>query len=86
LLIGSAYLQAGANDKAVEAYDVAIRTYPTSNVLPEAYYRKGVALQNLKELDRAREAFETVTTKYPDSFEATLAKQGLQKLDETKKP
>ncbi len=87
LLIGSAYLQAGANDKAVEAYDVAIRTYPTSNVLPEAYYRKGVALQNLKQLDRAREAFETVTTKYPDSFEATLAKQGIQKLDEaTKKP
>ena len=87
LLIGSAYLQAGANDKAVEAYDVAIRTYPTSNVLPEAYYRKGVALQNLKQPDRAREAFETVTTKYPDSFEATLAKQGIQKLDEaTKKP
>ena len=87
LLIGSAYLQAGANDKAVEAYDVAIRTYPNSNVLPEAYYKKGVALQNLKQLDRAREAFETVTTKYPDSFEATLAKQGIQKLDEqTKKP
>jgi len=86
LLIGSAYLQAGANDKAVEAYDVAIRTYPNSNVLPEAFYKKGVALQNLKQVDRAREAFETVTTKYPDSFEATLAKQGLQKLDETKKP
>jgi len=87
LLIGSAYLQAGANEKAVEAYDVAIRTYPNSNVLPEAYYKKGVALQNLKQLDRAREAFETVTTKYPDSFEATLAKQGIQKLDEqTKKP
>ena len=87
LLIGSAYLQAGANEKAVEAYDVAIRTYPNSNVLPEAYYKKGVALQNLKQLDRAREAFETVTTKFPDSFEATLAKQGIQKLDEaTKKP
>jgi tol-pal system protein YbgF len=86
LLIGSAYLQAGTNDKAVEAYDVAIRTYPTSNVLPEAYYRKGVALQNLKQVDQAREAFETVTTKYPDSFEATLAKQGIQKLDETRKP
>jgi tol-pal system protein YbgF len=86
LLIGSAYLQAGANEKAVEAYDVAIRTYPNSNVLPEAYYKKGVALQNLKQVDRAREAFETVTTKYPDSFEATLAKQGIQKLDEAKKP
>jgi tol-pal system protein YbgF len=86
LLIGSAYLQAGDNDKAVEAYDVAIRTYPNSNVLPEAYYKKGVALQNLKQLDRAREAFETVTTQYPDSFEATLAKQGIQKLDEVRKP
>ena len=86
LLIGSAYLQAGSNDKAVEAYDVAIRTYPNSNVLPEAYYKKGVALQNLKQFDQAREAFETVTTRFPDSFEATLAKQGLQKLDEARKP
>jgi tol-pal system protein YbgF len=87
LLIGSAYLQAGNNEKAVEAYDIAIRTYPNSNVLPEAYFKKGVALQNLKQLDQAREAFETVTKSFPDSFEATLAKQGIQKLEEaTKKP
>jgi tol-pal system protein YbgF len=87
LMIGSSYLQAGDNEKAAEAYDVAIRTYPNSNVLPEAYYKKGVALQNLKQLPQAREAFETVMENYPDSFEATLAKQGVQKLDEsTKKP
>jgi tol-pal system protein YbgF len=87
LMIGSSYLQAGDNEKAAEAYDVAIRTYPNSNVLPEAFLKKGVALQNLKQAPAAREAYETVMKRFPDSFESTLAKQYLQKLDEAaKKP
>ena len=87
LTIGLAYLQAGDNEKAVEAFDVAIRNYPNGNVLPEAYQKKGLALQNLKQYPAAREAYETVLKRFPDSFEATLAKQGIQKLDEsTKKP
>ena len=52
--IGNAYLQDGKNDKAVEAYDLAIRTYPSGNAIPEAYYKKGLALKNLKQIDLAR--------------------------------
>ena len=54
VLIGNSYLQAGKNDKAVEAYDQAIRTYPGGDAIPEAYYKKGLALRNLKQLDQAR--------------------------------
>ena len=52
--IGTAYLQDGKNDKAVEACDVAIRTYPSGDEMPDAYYKKGLALQNLR--DRQRRA------------------------------
>jgi len=80
LNIGNAHLQLGRNDKAVEAYDLAIRSYPKGNAIPEAYLKKGIALTNLKRPDEARTALEFVTTNYPDSFEATLARQQLEKL------
>ena len=47
VLIGTSYLMAGNYDKAVEAFDKAIRDYPTGNAIPDAYYRKGVALRHL---------------------------------------
>ena len=62
-------------DKAVEAFDKVIRTYPASNSVPDAYYYKGVALRSLKQADRAREAFEFVAKTYPDSDAGRLAKQ-----------
>ncbi len=41
LRVGNSYLQSGKNDKAVEAYDVVIRTYPKSSSVPEAYCQEG---------------------------------------------
>jgi tol-pal system protein YbgF len=79
--IGNSYLLAGKNDKAIEAYDMAIRSYPKGNAIPEAYYKKGLALRDLKQIEAARAAFEYVTTTYPDSHEATLASQRLQELN-----
>ena len=54
-----------------------IRMYPTSNSIPDAYYLKGVALRNLRQNDRAREAWNAVVKGYPDSAAASLAKQAL---------
>jgi tol-pal system protein YbgF len=79
--IGNSYLLAGKNDKAIEAYDLAIRSYPKGNAIPEAYYKKGLALRDLKQIEAARAAFQQVTTTYPDSHEATLASQRLQELN-----
>ena len=50
--------QSGDGGYRVEAYDLTIRTYPRSSSIPEAYYRKGVALRSLRQLDDARQAFE----------------------------
>jgi TolA-binding protein len=81
--ICSAYLQDGKNDKAVEACDLAIRTYPTGNTIPDAYYKKGLALQNLRNLNGAREAWEYAVKTFPDSDAGRLAKQ---RLDQIKRP
>jgi tol-pal system protein YbgF len=78
--ICSAYVADGKPDKAVEACDIAIRNYPTGDKIPEAYYRKGLALSTLKDIAGARAAWEEIVKKYPDSQEANLAKQGLERL------
>jgi TolA-binding protein len=73
--IGHSYMQAGNNEKAVEAYDLAIRNYPNAPAIPDAYYKKGIALKTLKQPDAARAAFEHVVKTYPDSSAASLARQ-----------
>ena len=75
-----AYLQDGKNDKAVEACDVAIRTYPNGDKIPDAFYRKGLALRNLRDLTGARDAWDHVVKAYPDSDAGRLAKQGLEQV------
>jgi TolA-binding protein len=81
--ICSAYVQDGKNDKAVEACDLAIRTYPNGDKIPDAYYKKGLALQNLRDVNGAREAWEHVVKTAPDSDAGRLAKQ---RLDQIKRP
>jgi TolA-binding protein len=78
--ICNAYLQDHKDQQAVDACDLAIRMYPNTNSIPVAYYRKGLALSNLKNVAGAREAWETVVKNFPDSFEATLARQGLERI------
>ena len=81
--IGNSYLLDGKNDKAVEACDLAIRTYPNGDKIPDAYYKKGLALQNLRDMNGAREAWEHVVKAAPDTDAGRLAKQ---RLDQIKKP
>jgi TolA-binding protein len=78
--ICTAYVQDGKPDKAVAACDLAIRTYPNGDKIPEAYYRKGIALSNLKDVNGARAAWEELVKKYPGTQEAGLAQQGLERL------
>jgi TolA-binding protein len=78
--ICTAYLQDGKNGKAVEACDLAIRTYPNGDRIPDAYYKKGLALQNLRDLNGAREAWEHVVKTSPDTDAGRLARQGLDRI------
>jgi TolA-binding protein len=78
--ICNAYLQAHKDQQAVDACDLTIRNYPNTNSIPQAYYRKGLALSNLKNVAGARDAWETLVKTFPDSREAILATQGLERL------
>jgi TolA-binding protein len=80
LFICKSYLLDGKNDKAVDACDAVIRNYPTGNAVPEAYYRKGLALSNLRDVAGARAACDTVVKNYKDSDVAILAQQCLDRL------
>ena len=55
-------------------------TYPDGDAVPEASYKRGLALDRLGEVDRARQAFELVLSNYPDTTMATLAQQALDRL------
>src|SRR5438874_450845 len=83
VMICNAYLTDGKYAKAVEACDMAIRTYPNGDKVSEAYYRKGVAMQALKDTDGARDAFERAIKADPsgeNGVAGRLAKQGLDRL------
>jgi TolA-binding protein len=75
-----AYLQDGKNDKAVEACDLAIRTYPNGDKIPDAYYRKGLALKNLRDVNGARDAWDQLVKMFPDTDAGRLAKQQLAQV------
>ena len=82
--ICSAYVQDGKNDKAVEACDLAIRTYPNGDKIPDAYYKKGLALQNLRDVNGAREAWEHVVKTDPNTDAGRLAQQRLEQIKRPK--
>jgi TolA-binding protein len=85
--ICNAYLNDGKYQKAVDACDVAIRTYPTAgDKIAEAYYRKGLALQGLKDLAGARDAFEQAVKADPGGENGTAGRLAKQRLDQLKRP
>ena len=65
---------------AVEAYEQVVRNYPDGDMVPEAAYKLGVALDRIGEPDRARESFQLVVTDFPDNRMAALAQQQLDRL------
>jgi len=51
------------------------------DAVPEAQYKKGLALDRLGDADQARETFQTVLDSFPDSRMAALALQALNRLN-----
>jgi len=75
-----AFVQDAKFDKAIDACDLAIRTYPTGDVIPDAYYYKGLAFRNLKNLTGARDTWEELLRRFPGTTAADQAKTGLDTL------
>jgi len=80
LYVGEALFQEKKDNEAVAAYDRVIGNYPGSASVPQAYYKRGVSLQRLGDNDRARESWEAIIKQFPDSPQAVLSQQGLERL------
>jgi tol-pal system protein YbgF len=80
LYIGESLFLDKKDAEAVTAYDRVIANYLGSSSVPQAYFKRGQALERLGERDRARESFEVVMKEYPNSPQAGLAKQRLDSL------
>jgi tol-pal system protein YbgF len=78
--IGETYSAQGRWRDAVAAYATVGQSYSTSPLVPDAYYKQGLAYERLGQPDSARMAWEMVVKAYPDADAGRLAKQNLDRL------
>jgi len=87
-LVRSAGIQRNLKDPqaAIDLYDRIIRDYPDWKDVVVCYYQKGLIYQDdLKELGKAKQAYEEVVRRYPDHTfgkEAQVMIDNLQYTDE----
>lgn len=83
LLIGQCYFMMGKYTDAVAAYEDVIQKYRSSDstgAVPSAYYKQGVAYEQIKQPERAIANYQLLLQEYPNSSEALLATQDLKRL------
>jgi tol-pal system protein YbgF len=85
-LIGECHFMQGNFQDAVAAYNSVISNHPRSLSAPDAYYKRGLALERLQQPDRARESYEAATKNFPESAAARLSKQALDRLNKGRPP
>jgi tol-pal system protein YbgF len=83
--IGECRLGLKQTTDAIDAYNRVISNFPKGDRVPDAYYKRGVVLSEMGQIDRARESFDALIKLYPDTDMARLAKQNLDRL-KTMKP
>ena len=79
--IGQNYYADGRFREAADAYEQVAVRYPAGDVVAEALYKRGLALERLDQIDLARETFQAVVREHPDDNMANLAQQALDRLD-----
>jgi tol-pal system protein YbgF len=84
--IGETYSSQQRWNDAIAAYTAVAQNYPTSANVPEAHYKRGRAYENLGQSEAARASWELVIKNHPESTAATLAKQGLDRLNRKPTP
>ncbi len=68
LYVARYYLKSDNFDAAVARIDFALKTYPSSNLTPEALVLKGETLMKMKRLADARAIFNRVLKEYTGPF------------------
>jgi TolA-binding protein len=81
LFIAAYYEHLGEHDKAIESFRKVTEKYPGSALASIAQCAIGIIYEEkLGDTAQAKQAYETVIAKYPDSPEAEEAKEGLERL------
>jgi TolA-binding protein len=86
LYIGETYYAQNQWPQAIMAYTQTIESYAGTNSVPIAYYKRGLAQQQLGQIDAARASWEAAAKMFPDSDAGRLAKQNLDRLASQPKP
>lgn len=80
LTIGNAYYNGGKFQEAIAAFQRVVSDYPGTDSVPAALYKIGLTYNQMKQPDPARKALQVVLEEHPNSREAVLAKQLLDRL------
>jgi tol-pal system protein YbgF len=78
--LGESYFSLSRFVEAVAEYQIVVKEYPRSRVVPACYLKSGYCYQKLEEGDLAEKAFRDVISLYPRSEEAEQARLELQAM------
>jgi len=78
--LGVCYFEQNRYEQAIQAFDQVINLYPKGDKTPVAYFKKAAAYQALQKNNEAVDTWKNLYTLFPDSPEAKLAAQELEKL------
>jgi tol-pal system protein YbgF len=82
--VGECYQQDGKFAEAIDAYNKVIANHPKGDRVPDAYYKRGMALSAMGQNDRARESFETLMKTFPEHDMSRMAKQQIDRINRGK--
>jgi len=83
-MIGECYFSQKKFERAIEQFDELILSYPLSDKIAAAYWKKGLSLAELKKNDQAIAVLTLLVSKYPLEEEAKNAQQKIRELKEIK--
>jgi tol-pal system protein YbgF len=75
--IAESHTALGKRQDAVDTFNELLAKYPQSSKRPTVLYKIGIIYEEARDLKTARTYFEKVITEFPNSPEATLAKNRL---------
>ncbi len=78
---GQSYRYLSRFDQSITSYNIILQQYTDSAKVPEAMFGLGVAYEELGNTQRARQLFQEIIGKYPNSGAANLADTRLLSLD-----
>jgi len=78
--LGELYSISGNNDQAIAEFNTVVNSYSDSNKAPDALLKLGLLSFDKEQFDQAKQFWQTLVGKYPNSSAAKIASTRLQQL------